>query len=289
MLVSRLEIGGELVEVDLSAGIDLSIPLAFADTDPSLYGVPHASEVPFEAEGLIGDTRLGGSCNVSTIALTPHCHGTHTECVGHITHARHFIADVLPTGLMPGRIVSVSPEPVRPAGESSIPAIDSDSALGITARSLKVAGLRETTPWNQALILRTLPNSPAKKTAKYADNSVPFFTIEAIEYLRRMGVEHILVDLPSLDRLHDDGHMAAHRAWWNVEMGAFDLLDQNEAIRTVTELIFVPDDATDGVGLVAIHVPPFQSDAAPSRPIFYPALRRSTSNASTQSTTSVSF
>ena len=36
----------------------------------------------------IGDTRMGGPCNFETYSITPHCNGTHTECVGHITNER---------------------------------------------------------------------------------------------------------------------------------------------------------------------------------------------------------
>jgi hypothetical protein len=40
--------------------------------------------------------------------------------------------------------------------------------------------------------------------------------------------------------------------------------------RTVTEMVFAPDQLTDGLYLLNLQIPPFQSDAAPSRPVLMP-------------------
>jgi len=270
-LISNVLIDGVSFKTNLEGGQDLSIPLSFSDQDPCLYDTPHATHRPFKAEGLIGDTRLGGSCNVATIELTPHCNGTHTECVGHLTTEPRFINDILPTGLIPCTLISVTPESIRRAGETSAPPVESDDILGLTARCI-ASVLSESSPsWRRALIIRTLPNLDLKKSAQHSSNGVPFFTVEAIELLKQSGVEHILVDLPSLDRLHDSGKMAAHRTWWNIDSDSFDPNTDTDALRTITELIFVPDSVEDGLGFVSIQIPPFCSDAAPSRPIFFSA------------------
>jgi hypothetical protein len=39
---------------------------------------------------------------------------------------------------------------------------------------------------------------------------------------------------------------------------------------TVTEMVFVPADVPDGLYALALHLPPFVTDAAPSRPLLYP-------------------
>ena len=36
---------------------------------------------------------------------------------------------------------------------------------------------------------------------------IHFFYIGANEYLVSLGVQHLLVDIPSVDRLFDDGHL----------------------------------------------------------------------------------
>ena len=270
-LISNVFVDGVSFTTNLGEGQDLSIPLSFSDRDPSLYETPHASHRPFTADGLIGDTRLGGSCNVATIELTPHCNGTHTECVGHLTTEPRFINDILPTGLIPCTLISVTPESIRMVGETSTPPVESDDVLGLTARSIASVWKDSSPSWRRALIIRTLPNLDLKRTAKHTNNDVPFFTVEAIELLKARGVEHILVDLPSLDRLHDNGKMAAHRTWWNIDPDLFGPNSETDALRTITELIFVPDLVKDGLGFVSIQIPPFCSDAAPSRPIFFGA------------------
>ena len=269
-LIAHLQVDNQRVSVNLSNGIDLAIPMSFSGSDPSLYGTPNAEQRPFEADGIVGDTRLGGSCNVSIISFTPHCNGTHTECVGHITHERRHITDVLPTGLLPCTVVSVTPESILLAGESSTPTVISDETMGITATSLENAWAASLSDWNTALVVRTLPNLERKRSNGYEASDIPFFTVEAVRLMRDRGVRHVLVDLPSLDRLHDNGEMAAHRTWWDMEPRSHETPGAADALRTITELIFVPDDIKDGIGFISIQIPPFQSDAAPSRPIFYP-------------------
>ena len=53
-----------------------------------------ATSHPYHSETVIGDTKQGGSCNFDTITLTPHCNGTHTECMGHITHENVSVIDI---------------------------------------------------------------------------------------------------------------------------------------------------------------------------------------------------
>jgi hypothetical protein len=66
-------------------------PLDFNGAQPNAYGVERATATACEASDLIGDTRRGGSCNFEQIKFIPHCNGTHTECVGHITDERILI------------------------------------------------------------------------------------------------------------------------------------------------------------------------------------------------------
>ncbi len=272
---------GLWLEIDLENGTDLSIPLDFSSEDPNLYGVPHAMKEAWESNGIIGDTRKGGSCNVDTLHLTPHCQGTHTECIGHLSNERIFIINVAPKGLLNAQLVTIQPEAMTAAGESSRPTLDPEH-VGITKRVLSqslsmpvhpTSHFHGTSgsgyPWAKALIIRTVPNDPEKTSATYSDNSAPFFSIEAIQYLIQLGIEHILVDLPSLDRLSDNGEMAAHRTWWDIEAGSHSSKKGPASRRTISELLFIPDSIPDGLGLLSIQIPPFRSDAAPSRPIYF--------------------
>ena len=47
-----------------------------------------------------GRVQAGGSCNADQISFVPHCHGTHTEGVGHITPDRQAIQDHMPEGML---------------------------------------------------------------------------------------------------------------------------------------------------------------------------------------------
>ena len=44
-----------------------------------------------------------------------------------------------------------------------------------------------------------------------------FLVLKQLEYLVSLGVQHLLVDTPSVDRLFDDGHLTAHNIFWETE------------------------------------------------------------------------
>jgi hypothetical protein len=90
-----------------------------------------------------------------------------------------------------------------------------------------------------------------------------------MEFIVECGFRHLLVDLPSIDRLYDDGHLSNHRIFWNVEQGKFETNEYTSTRSTVTELIYVPDEVRDGAYLLNIQIAPFASDASPSRPILF--------------------
>src|SRR5437868_14890869 len=86
--------------------IDISIPLDFGGPQPNAYCVETASSRACEYGSLVGDTRRGGSVNFEQITLIPHCNGTHTECVGHITNERISVTECLREFFMPALLVS---------------------------------------------------------------------------------------------------------------------------------------------------------------------------------------
>ena len=99
--------------IDAASAIDISIPLRFDGPQPSAFGVEPASSAACESGELVGDTRRGGSCNFERVTIIPHCNGTHTECVGHITDERIFVRDCLIDVFIPALLVSVSAEAAR--------------------------------------------------------------------------------------------------------------------------------------------------------------------------------
>jgi len=234
--------------------IDLSIPLRFNGPQPNAYGVEHATSTPYRAGDLIGDTRLGGSVNFEQYTFIPHCSGTHTECVGHITHERISVRECLRDVLVPALLVSV--EPVTVAGGDKL--ITREGLARVTADGDSIGA---------ALIVRTLPNDESKLTAEYGNTIPPYFAAAAIALIVERGFSHLLVDMPSIDRIFDEGKLLNHRAFWNVEPGRFETNDATRRHSTITELIYVPNEVNDGKYLLNLQIAPFAADASPSRPI----------------------
>lgn len=253
----RVVIAGRAYAVDLGRPMSLAIPLRFDGPQPSLFGAAAARATPFSLGGFIGDTRQGGSCNVAEIRMVPHCNGTHTESVGHIVDDDAFVSDALPQSLMPAVVISV-----WPAAE------DGDAVITRRALSDRIDGYRDDEL--AALIVRTLPNDASKMAAVYGEaHRPPFFTADGMGYLVMRGVRHLLADIPSIDRMFDQGRLANHRIFWNLAEGARAAAPDTRSDSTVTEMVFVSDEVADGLYLLNLQLPAFQSDAAPSRPVVY--------------------
>jgi hypothetical protein len=233
-----------------ASGVDLAIPLDFQGAQPRFFAGAPASSVPLEVGSFEGDVRRGASCNCSIHTFAPHCHGTHTECVGHLTADGHSLADH-------------APEPVRLALLVTLP----PDTREITHAALATAAERwDGLPWT-ALVVRTMPNDPQKRHHHYEGPApAPWFHTDAIDWMASRDVASLVVDLPSLDR-GDDASLAAHRAYWGLPAGTQRAADATRGTALVTELAYVPDRMLDGLYLLELQVAPFKSDAAPSRPV----------------------
>ena len=252
---------------DLREPVDISIPLRFNGPQPNAYGVEPATSMACEAGDMLGDTRLGGRVNFEQYTLISHCNGTHTECVGHITHERISVRDCLKDVFMPALLVSVEDE--RNAS--------GDLIIGreeLEERIEAATYVRATDTEPAALIVRTLPNDDSKLTRHYGDIIPPYFSAEAMDFVVEAGFKHLLVDLPSIDRIYDDGKLANHRIFWNVEPGSFETNTASRIHSTITELIYVPDHVGDGEYLLNLQIAPFEADASPSRPVLFSTQRR---------------
>ena len=110
----------------------------------------------------------------------------------------------------------------------------------------------------ESLIIRTSPNDESKLSINYDDVFAPFLTSDAMDYINQLGVKHLLVDLPSVDKADDGGELGNHRSFFNKG-------------DTISELLYVPNDLLDGFGFLLIQIPNWSLDSAPSRPIFFSA------------------
>lgn len=264
------ESGDFRARVHPERGLSLAIPQTFDRHQPSFFGAPPASRETLSADGFVGDTRRGGSCNVGRYHLVPHCNGTHTETLGHITDSPVPVGESLAATLIPLSLISLTPEPAGETGDSRLPETR-DNDLLLTRDCLEAAAGTVTADFLQALAIRTLPNDPGKRTRVYDFAAPPpYFTAEAMRWLVEHGIEHLLVDMPSVDRMDDGGRLIAHHIFWQLPAGSRNPADAGRPQATITEMIHAPDTIQDGRYLLNLQLPAFMTDAAPSRPILIP-------------------
>lgn len=240
-------------KIDLNKGFDISLPLSNSEINPTAWYVQPPRFEPVMENGWIGSVELGGAVNFRNIYFNPHGHGTHTECLGHITKKIYSINDQLKTFFFKTRLITVTPEEIVNNGETD---------FVITKKSLAaLAQIRAT----EALVIRSLPNSSEKKTFQYSSTNPPYLSLDCLEEMNRLGVKHLLIDLPSVDRESDGGVLAFHHKYWGVP-------DKPDMERTITELIYVENEIPDGEYILNLQVAPFVNDASPSRPVLYPFI-----------------
>ncbi len=246
-MIASIFYRGQTYKVDFFQPIDISIPLHSGKNCVSAWYVE-----PMKAEAVrmgdwIGDVNQGGSVNFRTITFNPHGNGTHTECVGHISKEAYTINQCLKQFMFIAELVTVLPEE-KENGDSVI-----------TRRQLEMALENKKT---EALIIRTLSNPPLKLSAQYSNTNPPYIEEEAMKYVVAQGVDHLLFDMPSVDKEVDGGQLLAHHAFWEYP-------HNTQMQRSITELIYVPNTVFDGTWLLNLQIASFENDASPSKPVLY--------------------
>lgn len=239
-------------EIDLSKPIDISIPLSNSDNNPIAWYIEKPEIKPVVFGDWIGKVSKGSSTNFNNIFFNPHGHGTHTECLGHITREFYSINQCLKQFFFSAELISVEPEKV-------------EMDLIISKNQIEKA-LNEKTP--EALVIRTLPNLEEKKSKNYSHTNPPYLSEEAAVFIRELGIQHLLIDLPSVDREEDDGKLLAHKAFWNVK-NENELNEDARMNCTITEMIYVDNIIQDGSYILNLQIASFENDASPSKPILY--------------------
>jgi len=285
-----IELRSASYQVNMASSWSLAIPVNFNQQkqQPNHFSANPALASPMQAGGFIGDTKQGGSCNVNELTINPHCNGTHTESVAHIcdfsvddiieetgkcTNAARTLAQLNLPALMPCAVISITPELAIKTNENYSPEFDEDDLI-ISRSALKQALASYHNEQLQTLVIRTLPNTDNKRQQAYnSDNQPAFFSREAILYLNERGVEHLVVDVPSIDRLHDDGLMTGHHLFWQVDEGSHQVNINSLVNKTITEMAFIGDEITDDFYFINIQTPAFHNDAAPSRPVLFSAKK----------------
>ncbi|MBX2958668.1 MAG: cyclase family protein [Flavobacteriales bacterium] len=243
---ATIEYKNNTYQIDLSKPLDIAMPLKADDTNPTAWYVSPPEFTPVMEHGFVGDVNLGGAVNFRNIFFNPHGHGTHTECVGHISKEFYTINQCLKQFFCLAKLVTILPEK---QGDNQV----------ITLQQIQSV-------WNNSLadavVIRTLPNLPSKLEMQYSNTNPAFIHHEAVSFLVENGVKHILIDTPSVDKEEDGGALISHHIFWNYP-------ENPNLERTITELIFVDDYITDGEYFLNLQIAPFENDASPSKPILY--------------------
>jgi len=237
--------------IDLSKPLDISIPMRGESSNVNAWYIEHPRIEPHTEGEFVGKVTEGGSTNFNDIWFNPHAHGTHTECVGHITEEFHSVNQNMNQFFFLAELVTIAPEKYQ--DDFVISQKQLQYALGNKKR--------------EAVVIRTLPNLKDKLSKQYSNTNPPYLLEQSAELLVNKGVEHLLIDLPSVDKENDSGALLAHRAFWNTD-------GKIRKKATITEFIFVPNSVKDGTYILNLQVAPFENDASPSRPVLYEILEK---------------
>jgi arylformamidase len=236
-------------QVDFSNPLDISIPLRSGTENVLAWYLQAPLIEPVRDRDFVGSVAEGAAVNFNTITFNPHGHGTHTECVGHITKQLYSINKLLTRFFFLAEVITIAPEKLK-------------KDFVISKKQIEHA-LKSNSP--EALVIRTLPNTADKFSKKYSNTNPPYLLEEAAVYLKELGVIHLLIDLPSVDKEKDEGKLLAHNAFW-------DTAGEIRFNATITEFIFVPNTVEDGSYLLNLQIASFENDATPSKPVLYKLL-----------------
>ncbi len=249
----ELKIAGQTYKADLSKGIDISIPLS--PNGPRAWYVDPISIEPVVNDQFTGSVALGGSVNFRHIHFNPHGHGTHTETVGHIDEEVLSINKTLTRFFFKAELITIEPKPF--AGKESEFVKHGDLIITREAIEAQVKSADI-----EALVIRTMPNSDSKLSQNYSNTNPAYFEPEALAWMRDLGIKHLLTDLPSVDRENDGGKLLAHRAFWHGGRSG-------DGESTITEMVYIKNEVSDGDYLLNLQIAPFENDASPSKPVLY--------------------
>ncbi|MFA1028830.1 MULTISPECIES: cyclase family protein [Pseudomonas syringae group] len=196
------------------------------------------------------------------MSFVPHCHGTHTECIGHLLPDIRNVTELDIPLFIAATLIHVSLERVSETKEGYNAHAAADDRV-VTAEAIEHAMAQLGSDYLQALIIAT-----DTTTWRLDGQGVPYFSHQAMALVVRLGVQHLLVYMPSIDKLHDGGLMDNHRCFWGVSDPLQPVIERQHA--SVTELIQVPADLPAGHHFMTLQLPDLTGDAVPSRPLLFP-------------------
>ncbi|MBJ2174854.1 cyclase family protein [Aureibaculum sp. A20] len=244
-MLTTIQYGSQKLKINLSEPLDISIPVPLTRDNVGVLAWDQKSPRLKKLRSV----RKKHSTNFNSILFMPHAHGTHTECIGHITHEFISINKTLKQFFFLAEVVTVAPEKIN--GDLVISKKQMQFVLGNKKR--------------EAIIIRTMPNMTDKLKRNYSKSNPPYLLEDAVILLKDKGIEHLLIDLPSIDKEKDGGKLLAHNAFWNTK-------GKKRLAATITEMIFVSNKIKDGKYFLNLQIAPFENNATPSKPILYEVL-----------------
>ena len=240
-----IEHEGAYYKANLSEGIDLSSVLGLPGQEMKAWWAEDVEISPVINGDWIGSVAKGAPVNFFNIRFNPHGNGSHTETYGHISPNKESVHNVFSRYHFISRLVKLMPEE---RGDDRVISLSALQQKGIDWEGV------------EALIIKS---GDYPEGHDFSGSNAPYFEPELLAFIRDKGVQHVLVDLPSVDREEDEGKLLSHRAFWNYP----------EAPRegcTISELLRVPGSAEEGLYLLNLQLACFANDAAPNRPVIYP-------------------
>ncbi|MDP2542813.1 metal-dependent hydrolase [Tenacibaculum discolor] len=246
-MIAIIEYNSRKHKIDLSKPLDISIAIDTSKENVNAWYLDDPKISPVSDGDWVGSVQKGADVNFNNIQFNPHSHITHTECVGHITEEVYSVNKELSKFFFLAEVVTIAPEQLK------------NKDFVISKKQLQnVLGNKK----RDAIVIRTLPNLSDKKSMRYSNTNPTYLLEEAAIYLREKGIEHLLIDLPSVDKEKDEGKLLAHNAFWNTQ-------GEIRMKATITEFIYVSNKIKDGAYFLNLMVAPFENDATPSKPTLY--------------------
>jgi len=245
-MLATVQYNSRKLKIDFSKPLDISIPLKASKENVNAWYIDEPKIQPEKDGEWVAAVSEGASVNFNNIHFNPHAHGTHTECVGHITEKVYSVNKNIKQFFFLAEVITVAPE--NYLKDKVISKKQIKFALGNKKRD--------------AVIIRTIPNTKEKLSKQYSNTNWTYLQEDAVEFLVKKGIKHLLIDLPSIDKEKDGGELLGHNTFWNTS-------GKLRLDATITEFIFVPNSVEDGEYFLNLQIAPFENDATPSKPILY--------------------
>ena len=200
-------------KINTKQSIDISIPYNFNGAQPNFYDVNPGKLSPFKFAETSYSVANGAGCNVPEISMNIHCTGTHTECVGHLLEKNGSVSECIQDLYMPTVLLTVRPKLFSECSDGYHVAVKGDEKV-ISKESIEVSYKKHKLNNPLSMIIRTLPNPKEKQFYSFTENYPPFFTNDSLIFLSNK-IQHLVVDIPSIDRMEDDGILGNHRIFWS--------------------------------------------------------------------------